>query len=52
MKYTKFLTAADYEKLTLDERAMYIGDMATILKSRMPALYSDPQRSDHKPKKP
>jgi len=33
-KYTKFLPPEEYEKLTTDEKAMYIIDMAALLKSR------------------
>ena len=36
-KYTRLLTPAEYEKLTIDEKAEYIIAMAAVLKSRIPA---------------
>ena len=32
-KYTKLLTSAEYEQLTMDEKVEYILDMAEILKA-------------------
>jgi hypothetical protein len=32
-KYNKFLTAAEYDKLSVDERFEYLMDMAEILKT-------------------
>lgn len=32
-KYTKFLTSAEYDKLTIDEKSEYLLDMAGILKT-------------------
>lgn len=40
-KYTKLLTPQEYEKLTIDEKALYIIDMAAVLKSRV-VLPPDP----------
>ena len=37
-KYTKLLTPEEYDKLTLDEKTIYITDMATVLRSRIPTL--------------
>ena len=32
-KYTKFLTLAEYKKLTVDEKFAYLNDMAEMLKT-------------------
>ena len=48
-KYTKFLTSAEYDKLTIDEKSEYLLDMAGILKTtrdytRRPALRPPPEK--------
>ena len=50
-KYTKLLPQGEYDKLTLEEKAVYIGDMADHLRlpGEPPAL-TDRQPSDDKPK--
>jgi hypothetical protein len=43
-KYRKLLTPEEYAKLTLDEQAEYIVDMATFLKS-LPAPHPPPDET-------
>ena len=45
-KYTKLLTPEEYERLTLDEKAEYITAMATVLKSRLPAVDPPPDATN------
>ena len=62
-KYTKLLPPDEYDKLTLDEKAAYIADMADVLKDpgeppapadpaavADPAPQDDPNPPDDKPK--
>ena len=44
-RYKKLLTPEEYAKLTVDEQAEYIVDMATYLKS-LPAPHPPPGESD------
>lgn len=50
-KYTKLLPPDEYDKLTLDEKAAYIVDMAELLKlPGEPPAPADPKPADDKPK--
>ena len=50
-KYTKLLPPDEYNKLTLDEKAAYIADMADLLKPPgEPPAAADPTPPGDKPK--
>ena len=48
-KYTKLLPPQEYDKLTLEEKAEYIVEMADLLKRRMQANGSERSSDDQAP---